>query len=158
MTYQAADIMMCGNQTSLDCNLGNGLLPGQTTEALPLGKYTGGTGVDFTKLNVFAFTTHEHHRGTDVKIWKYTPTSPMSSLLLDNPDWSNPHLQVLDSAHLLTFGAGEGLSWQCTYNTSGDTAKVCFGESAVTDEMCFIWAYYYPSVGRFVSLNDCWNN
>jgi hypothetical protein len=33
---------------------------------------------------------------------------------------------------------------------TGDTTKVCFGESA-NDEMCFIWAYYHPSAGRFIA-------
>ena len=158
MTYQAADIMMCGNVPSLDCSLGGGLTPGQNSVALPVGKYSGSSGVDFTKLNVFAFTTHEHQRGTDVKIWKSTSSNLMSSLLLDNPDWANPHLQVLDSANVLSFQPGEGLAWQCTYDTSADTSKVCFGESAQSNEMCFIWAYYYPSVGRFISTGDCWNN
>jgi hypothetical protein len=158
MSYQAADIMMCGNEPSLDCSLGGGLAPGMSSVALPVGKYSGGGSVDFTKLNVFAFTTHEHHRGTDVKIWKSTTNNPMSTLLLDNPDWANPHLQVLDTAHVLSFASGEGLAWQCTYDTSADTSKVCFGESAASNEMCFIWAYYYPSVGRFISTTDCWAN
>jgi hypothetical protein len=157
MTYQAADIMMCGNVTSLQCPAG-GLSPGMSNVALPVGKYAGGNGVDFTKLNVFAFTTHEHHRGLDVKIWKSTSSNPMATQLLDNPDWSNPQLKVLDTANVLSFQPGEGLAWQCTYNTSSDTSKVCFGESGQTNEMCFIWAYYYPSVGRFISTGDCWNN
>lgn len=157
MTYQAADIMMCGNVPSLQCPVG-GLAPGMASVALPVGKYSGSSSVDFTKLKVFAFTTHEHHRGTDVKIWKSTASNPMSTLLLDNPDWANPHLQVLDSANVLSFQAGEGLAWQCTYNTSTDNSKVCFGESAQSNEMCFIWAYYYPSVGHFISTGDCWNN
>lgn len=157
MTYQPADIMMCGNFTSLQCQAG-GLAPGKASVSLPIGKYSGGGGVDFTKLKVFAFTTHEHRRGSDVKIWKSTAANPTATQLLDNPDWANPHLQVLDTANVLSFQQGEGLAWQCTYDTSADTAKVCFGESAQTDEMCFIWAYYYPSVGRFISTTDCWNN
>ena len=157
MTYQAADIMMCGNVASLQCPVG-GLAPGMANVALPVGKYSGGGSVDFTKLKVFAFTTHEHHRGLDVKIWKSTSSNPMATQLLDNPDWANPQLKVLDTANVLSFQAGEGLAWQCTYNTSSDTSKVCFGESGATNEMCFIWAYYYPSVGRFISTGDCWNN
>jgi hypothetical protein len=157
MTYQPADIMMCGSYTSLKCP-GGGLAPGMPSVSLPVGNYAGGGGVDLTKLKVFAFTTHEHRRGSDVKIWKSTTGNPMSTLLLDNPDWANPHLRVLDTANVLSFQAGEGLAWQCTYDTSSDTANVCFGTSAQTDEMCFIWAYYYPSVGRFIAQPDCWNN
>jgi hypothetical protein len=158
MTYQPADIMMCGSVKSLSCMFGPGLMPGKKLLALPVGTYDGGGLVDLTKLKVFGVTSHQHHRGTDVKIWKATASDPTATQIYDNPDWSNPPLTVYDDAHLLTFAPGEGLSWQCSYDTSTDTAPVCFGESAVTDEMCFIWAYYYPSIGRFISQSDCWAN
>jgi len=153
--YQPADIMMCGSVSSLTIAC---LPPGQSSTTLPVGFYGGGSGVDFTKLKVFAFTSHEHHRGIDVKVWKSTGKNPTpSQQLYDNPSWDNPPLQSYNDSNLLTFASGEGLAWQCSYDTSADTNKVCFGESA-NDEMCFIWAYYYPSVGRFVSETDCWLN
>jgi hypothetical protein len=44
--------------------------------------------------------------------------------------------------------AGGGFRFTCEWNnTSGQS--VGFGESA-NDEMCFFWAYYYPSQGAFV--------
>ena len=52
-----------------------------------------------------------------------------------------------------TFGAGEGFALAVHLRHGRRDAtptQVCFGESA-NDEMCFIWAYYYPSVGHFVS-------
>ena len=153
--YQPADIMMCGSVLTLQTAC---LPPGQASTTLPVGFYGGGSGVDFTKLKVFAFTSHEHHRGIDVKVWKSTGKNPTASQqLYDNPSWDNPPLQSYNDSNLLTFASGEGLAWQCSYDTSADTSKVCFGESA-NDEMCFIWAYYYPSVGRFVSETDCWLN
>ncbi len=153
--YQPADIMMCGSALSLTVSC---LPPGQSNTTLPVGFYGGGSGVDFTKLKVFAFTSHEHHRGTDVKVWKSTGKNPTpAQQLYDNPSWDNPPLQQYTDANLLTFNSGEGLAWQCSYDTAADTNKVCFGESA-NDEMCFIWAYYYPSVGRFISEGDCWAN
>jgi hypothetical protein len=43
---------------------------------------------------------------------------------------------------------GGGFRFTCDYNNAGNT-DVKFGESA-NDEMCFFWAYYYPSKGAFV--------
>jgi hypothetical protein len=166
VTYQPADIMMCGSYLSLQCKNGMGGIPsGQADYALPVGFYNGnGVGlggsskVDLTKLKFFAFTSHEHHRGSDVKIWRSTSTDVSSATqLYDNTSWANPPLTVLGDNQLLQFGANEGFAWQCHYDTSADTTNVCFGESA-NDEMCFIWAYYFPSVGRFIATNDCWAN
>jgi hypothetical protein len=157
MSYQPADIMMCGSVSALSCSgTTGGLAPGNPNAQLPVAKYTGSSTVDFTKIKIFGLTSHEHSRGSDVKIWKATASNPTATQLYDNPDWSNPPLQTYDDAHVLSFAAGEGLAWQCSYNTSQETSNVCFGESGLTDEMCFIWAYYYPSVGRFVSEADCW--
>jgi hypothetical protein len=44
-----------------------------------------------------------------------------------------------------------GFRFQCDYNnTSSNT--ITFGESA-TKEMCFFWAYYYPSKGAKVCFH-----
>jgi Copper type II ascorbate-dependent monooxygenase, C-terminal domain len=155
MTYQQADIMMCGSVTALTCPLG-GLPPAAPNTTLPVGTYAGGPTVDFTKLKVFALTSHQHQRGTDVKIWKSASGNATAKQLFDNPNWSSPPLQVYDDSDVLSFASGEGLSWQCSYDTSADSTSTCFGESAANNEMCFIWAYYYPSVGRFIGEGDCW--
>jgi hypothetical protein len=166
VTYQAADMMMCGSVGSLYCNIGGGLQPGDPHYSLPVGLYNGHAvnlqgpahDVDLTQLKIFAFTSHEHHRGTDVKIWRARSTDvSQAEMLYDNSSWSNPPLKVLPENQLLSFAPGEGFAWQCTYDTSADAQNVCFGESA-NDEMCFIWAYYYPSVGRFIAQDDCWAN
>jgi Copper type II ascorbate-dependent monooxygenase, C-terminal domain len=162
-TYQAADIMMCGSYQALQCNLGGGIPAGRADYALPVGFYNGngfptGGKVDLTKLKFFAFTSHEHHRGIDVKIWKSSSSNISSATqIYDNTSWDNPPLTVLPDNQLLTFGAGEGFAWQCHYDSTADSQQVCFGESA-NAEMCFIWAYYYPSVGRFIAGQDCWAN
>jgi hypothetical protein len=157
---------MCGSAGALYCDLGGGLQPGDPNYKLPVGFYHGQAislqgnpqNVDLTKLKIFAFTSHEHHRGTGVKIWRSQSSDVSNSeLLYENTSWSNPPLEVLPDDKLLQFGANEGFAWQCSYDTSADTQNVCFGESA-NDEMCFIWAYYYPSVGRFIAGQDCWAN
>jgi hypothetical protein len=151
-SYQQIGMMFCGSVSALD----NPGLPPNAMTALPVGFYGGGGDVDFTQMKVFAFTSHEHHRGTDVKVWKGTNAAPTASLLYDNPSWANPPLATYPDGQLLEFSAGEGLAWQCSYDTSGVSDTIHFGESAASDEMCFIWAYYYPSIGRFISQPDCW--
>ena len=51
--------------------------------------------------------------------------------------------------------SGEGPRWQCSYDNPDQTTYK-FGESAQSNEMCFLWAYYFPSVGHFISQTDCW--
>ena len=47
--------------------------------------------------------------------------------------------------------AGGGFDFKCGYrNPTGRTVK--FGEST-EDEMCFFWAYYYPSKGSRVCVH-----
>jgi hypothetical protein len=165
-TYQPAEMMMCGSAASLYCDFGGGVRAGEPAYKLPVGFYNGnavglggGTNVDLTQLKIFAFTSHQHHRGTNVTIWRSmsNDVSSNATQIYSNDSWDNPPLTVLPDDKLLTFNKGEGFAWQCTYNTVGDTQDICFGES-FNDEMCFIWAYYYPSVGRFIAQHDCWAN
>jgi len=166
MTYQPADMMMCGSVGSLACQLGGGVRYGESNYQLPVGFYDGHAinfrgppmDVDLTKLKIFAFTSHEHHHGKNVTIWRSTSSDVSAApKIYSNDSWDNPPLKVLGDNELLQFGAGEGFAWQCSYDTTADTQDLCFGESA-NDEMCFIWAYYFPSVGRFIAQDDCWAN
>jgi hypothetical protein len=163
-TFQAADIMFCGSVKQLGgiqaavtgCPVGGGLPAGTQTTLTP-GFYAGGKGVDLTKLKFFGFTGHQHHFGTDVKLWKSTSAAPNASPpVYESTSWDNAPLEVFNDSQLLSFNAGEGIEWQCSYDTTGATSNTCFGESARDNEMCFFWAYYFPSVGRFVNRNDCW--
>ena len=99
--------MICGSVTALTCPIG-GIPPNNANYQLPVGTYAGSATVDFTKLKIFALTSHEHQRGSDVKIWKSTAASPTAQQLFDNPDWSSPPLQVYDDSHVLGFAQGEG--------------------------------------------------
>src|SRR5262249_44193311 len=148
MTYQPADMMMCGSVGSLACQLGGGVRYGESNYQIPVGFYNGtavnvrgpAMDVDLTKLKIFAFTSHEHHRGKNVTI-RRSMSSDVSTAqkLYSNDSWDNPPLKVLGDNELLQFAPQEGFAWQCSYDTSADTQDTCFGESA-NDEMCFIWA------------------
>jgi len=151
-TYLPADIMFCGsvNQLANDC-----IPPNTQSFTLNPGFYVGGAAVDFSKIKFFGFTSHEHRLGTNVVISRSTSKSDPGVPIYQNSSWDNPPLAVFDDAHLIQFGPGEGFRWQCSYDSAGaqppPTGKTCFGESAATNEMCFIWAYYFPSAGHFVA-------
>ena len=92
---------------------------------------------------IFGLTTHTHRLGVDANIDLATNWLTPVMRLYDNPNWDNPPLLLLDPP--LAIPSGQGLRFTCTYvnDTSG---QVNFGESA-NDEMCFMWAYYYPDHG-----------
>jgi hypothetical protein len=147
MSYQQADFMFCGTLSNLLCPDG-GLAPGIASLDLPADYYGGGPTVDMSDLTLFAITSHQHHLGTGVKIWKSAGAGDPSPLLVySNPDWRDAPLVTFDPAHSVTFAAGEGLRWQCSYDTSTKSEKTCFGEETENDEMCLVMGYYYPSRG-----------
>jgi hypothetical protein len=57
--------------------------------------------------------------------------------------WDEPPVERFDPA--MTFDGSQGFRYRCSWdNTTGE--ELGFGESA-RQEMCFLWAYYYPSQG-----------
>lgn len=104
------------------------------------------------EAKIFALTTHQHRFGTDLSIYRSTGVADGGTLLLRNTDWAHPALLRYPDNAPLTFAAGEGMRWVCSYrNTTSN--YVTFGSSAETDEMCIIWAYYYPSTGFKIVWN-----
>lgn len=97
-----------------------------------------------TDTKAFAVTTHQHQLGTNMKVWKADGTSVGDDqLLVESTDWAEPPLKILDPPEF--FDVGEGLAYQCTWDNTTSN-KVGFGEG-FGDEMCFLWMYYYPSIG-----------
>jgi Copper type II ascorbate-dependent monooxygenase, C-terminal domain len=95
-------------------------------------------------VQVFGLTTHEHHFGTLATIDLATSDSAPGTEIYRNTDWEHPPLKTFDPP--LTFDGTQWLRMHCDwFNTSNDPVQ--FGLSAATDEMCFFWAYYYPSQG-----------
>ena len=103
---------------------------------------------------VFALTGHTHSLGKSVDIAfskdGSTPAAPSLLYPADVPySWSEPPLEVFDPP--LEFKQGEGFQYRCTW-LNGTGSAVGFGESA-NKEMCFFWAYYYPSQGYHMCIN-----
>jgi hypothetical protein len=103
-------------------------------------------------VNVFAITGHTHKLGVDVNV-HVAPTEADPGTAVYQPDnfsWSEPETTRMDPPFVLPEGGG--FRFTCSWlNDSGQT--VGFGESA-NDEMCFFWAYYYPSKGSKVCVHS----
>jgi hypothetical protein len=101
--------------------------------------------------NIFAITGHTHQYGTDMHV-ESAPSLSGAKTPVYNPVpfvWSEPATQIHNPT--FTVPAGGGFQFTCAYNnTSANPVK--FGESA-TAEMCFFWAYYYPSKGSHVCVH-----
>jgi Copper type II ascorbate-dependent monooxygenase, C-terminal domain len=105
----------------------------------------------FATSTFFAITGHEHHWGTDVQIWTASSATDPGTPIYQIPNWSwsDPELKMLTPP--LQVPSGGGFKFQCDW-FNGSTSPVSFGESAL-DEMCFFWAYYYPSQGAEVCFH-----
>ena len=99
--------------------------------------------------NVFALTGHTHELGTSVTVnTARDRNDPGTSVYAPSPfQWSEPETVY----HRPSFTIPEGFRFTCKYkNETGRT--VGFGENT-GDEMCFFWAYYYPSQGAKVCMH-----
>ncbi len=101
----------------------------------------------------FGITGHEHQYGTDVVVAqaasKTGPDTPMYDV--PNWQWNEPKTVYLDPP--VTLPSGGGFRITCNWNNTSPNT-VTFGESAATNEMCFFWAYYYPSQGALVCAHS----
>jgi hypothetical protein len=107
--------------------------------------------LDLSTSNIFAITGHTHQLGTDMQV-RVGPSKdgPMTSVYAPTPfSWSEPETTV----HSPPFSVptGGGFEFECSYQNTTQQ-NVGFGESA-NDEMCFFWAYYYPSQGSKVCVH-----
>jgi len=92
---------------------------------------------------IFSLTGHTHHLGTRFAIDHVSGTA--SRQVYESLDWEHPPYATFDPP--LSFAQGERLRYSCSFFNPATTGRpVTLGESFY-DEMCFYWAYYYPSRG-----------
>lgn len=103
-------------------------------------------------IHVFAITGHEHQWGTGVTVQLARGADDPGTDVYapDNFVWSEPPTVYMKPP--VEIPTGSGFRFTCTWNNeSGQEVK--FGES-FNDEMCFFWAYYYPSQGSRVCVHS----
>ena len=105
----------------------------------------------YNGVKFFAITGHEHQFGTNVSVEtaanKDAPGTPVYRV----PDWSWAEPATVVQSPPFVLPDGGGFRFACDWNNTSDN-EVKFGESA-TAEMCFFWAYYYPSQGSHVCFH-----
>jgi hypothetical protein len=99
-------------------------------------------------VNFFGITGHTHQWGTDVSVNVTASKAETGTPVYDVSDfvWNEPPTIYHDPPFKVP--AGGGFNFTCAWDNQSES-EVGFGESA-NDEMCFFWAYYYPSKGAFV--------
>lgn len=103
-------------------------------------------------VEIFAVTGHTHQRGTNVEIYHADNAEDDSTPIypLENPFvWDEAPVTQFDPP--LAFDGDNGLRFRCSWDNPTDQTLE-FGESA-DKEMCFLWAYYYPSSGYQVCVD-----
>jgi hypothetical protein len=109
--------------------------------------------LDLTGAKFFAITGHTHQLGTDMQVAIGTSSGAADTSVYAPPqfEWDEPATQVHSPEFQLPDGPQAGFDFKCTYHNFTNS-NVGFGESA-NDEMCFFWAYYYPSQGAHVCIH-----
>lgn len=126
------------------------LPPGQTTTLRQFFKVP--PYLDLSQSKIFAITGHTHALGTKVKVGiGSSKTGPFNEVYNPSPfSWSEPETKTFYD-NPIVIPSGGGMDMTCEWNNTTN-ANVKFGESA-TEEMCFFWAYYYPSQGSKVCIH-----
>lgn len=106
---------------------------------------------ELSGVKFFAITGHEHQLGTNVQISMSLNDTDPGKMVYDVPNWmwSEPKTEFFEQP--FTVPNNGGFTFTCSWNNTTDKS-VKFGESA-NDEMCFFWAYYYPSQGARVCFH-----
>jgi hypothetical protein len=106
---------------------------------------------ELADVKVFGMTGHTHQWGTNMQVEHLLSEQATATPVYDFPQWLWNEPPVALFKPPLELPAGAGFRFTCSWdNQSG--ANVGFGESA-EDEMCFFWAYYYPSQGHKVCVH-----
>lgn len=134
-----AKVFVFGNMNGID-------IPAHGTESLK-------TTCTFPKAeHIVSVTPHMHQLGTSFEVQRFDGTKDTKVLYQTN-NWDDPKTTVFNP--VLNFNAGEGLTFTCNWANDTDQA-VKFGQS-YSDEMCFVFGYFYPATQKLLELdiNGC---
>ncbi len=101
----------------------------------------------------FSMSTHAHKQAIATRI------AEAGTTVFTSNDWEHPGNKSFAAPTFYQFSSGQ-LTWECTYNNTGDNANrtVTAGQSARTDEMCMATGYYFPAIGPrgcFMDGGEC---
>lgn len=112
---------------------------------------------EFDGVNYFGITGHTHQWGTDVTVDSANAAGESMAAIYDVPQFKWDEPDTIMHSPPIQLPPGGGFNFSCDYNNQS-TSSVSFGDG-VDDEMCFFWAYYYPSKGaRVCAQTDQLNN
>jgi hypothetical protein len=97
-----------------------------------------------TPMHIFALSTHQHHLGTLATVSQTTDATTPGTEVYRNTNWSEPPIRQYMPP--LSLDGTTGIALHCEWSNT-TSLPVMWGESAATDEMCFVGGYYYPSHG-----------
>jgi hypothetical protein len=107
---------------------------------------------DLAGVSFFSITGHTHRYGTNVYVETTDSESGTGTPVYDVPGWLWDEPDTIYHDPAFTVSRGGGFRFTCEYDNTSDS-RVGLGESA-NDEMCFFWAYYYPSQGSKVCVHS----
>jgi hypothetical protein len=108
-------------------------MPGTVEFYMPL------AGTPQEPVRMFALTSHTHSLGVRATIDRVSSPTDTGVQLHESLSWAEPPMTEFMPALELT--GSDGLRLRCEYVNDRDV-DVVFG-TAVQDEMCFMWLYYY---------------
>jgi hypothetical protein len=103
---------------------------------------------EYQGAHFFAITGHEHQLGTNVHVSLANDANDPGTPVYDVQNWLWSEPATVQASPPFSVPPNGGFRFTCDWNNTTDNT-VQFGESA-KDEMCFFWAYYYPSQGARV--------
>lgn len=100
-------------------------------------------------IKIFGLTSHTHQLG-ELAVIERAPSldGAATAELHTSTTWAEPPLTIFDPP--VEFDGSDGLRLICNYDNPTDRT-VGFGEG-FAEEMCFLWAYYYPSRGFLIAF------
>ncbi len=99
-------------------------------------------------VHFFALTGHQHKMGINVTVDIATGKDAPVKSVYNVPDWLWNEPKTVFHDPPFDIPKGGGFRFTCEWDNTTNK-QLNFGENA-DDEMCFFWAYYYPSRGSQV--------